>query len=348
MAELDMSFEVVENDEEELVAERMNKKVRCWLGTWNNPYETCEQFGERLRDWWLSDLLQYAVFQLEQAPTTGTPHIQFFINLKTARTFKWLKEKLPKEAHFKPMRSTKTACRNYCMKPDTRLSETYYEIGEFVEERERTDLAKILDLANNGTSFEKIAQIYPTQCVMYKRQITDFINTKHNADNRRRFRDVKVTYIYGEAGVGKTSYVYKNHDFDDIFTVDMYDNSMFTHYDNQDVLLLDEFTGKIDITYLNKLLDRYPVQLRGLQVVKYAGYTQVYIISNKRLEDLYIGIQEQQPAIWRALLRRIGRIIYFDKCGVMHIKKDIYNHSVQESLPFDDDNNDDDVLFGDK
>jgi len=91
------------------------------------------------------------------------------------------------------------------------------------------------------------------------------------------------------------------------------------------------------------LLDRYPVQLRGLNTVKYAGYEEVYIISNLSLDKLYTKEQEESPAIYKALLRRIGRVIRFDDVGVKHIEKDMYKTGVQETmeieteeLPFDE------------
>lgn len=336
MAEINADFEIQEEDVEESNAEKYNKKVRCWVGTWNNPSMEEEEFEAHLQGLFDQDFLKYACFQKEKGEKTGTLHFQFFVDFKNARTFKWVKENLPYGCHFKPMRSTKTHCRDYCTKQDTRVSEKYYEIGEFIEERQRTDLSKILELMKLGLSFSQVQSVYPTQCIMYKRQLMDYLQSLHNDTNKTKFRDVKVCYIYGAPGVGKTKYVYDKVGAENLFTVDMYDNSMFTHYDNENTLLLDEFTGKIDITYLNKLLDRYPVQLRGLNTVKYAGYENVYIVSNLSLKSLYKNEQSEQPTIYNALLRRIGKIIRIDDFGVHHIEKDIYDNSAQIELPFED------------
>jgi len=322
-----VEFEIQEDDKEELNAEKLDKKVRCWVGTWNNPSMTDEEFKQHLEELYSQEYLKYAIFQREKGEKNGTIHFQFFLDFKNARHFKWVKKNLPYGCHFKPMRSTKTHCRDYCSKQDTRESDNYYEIGEFVEERQRTDLATIMNLVKLGTPFETIQEIYPTQCIMYKRQIQDYAQTIHNNNNRKKLRDIKVTYVYGSPGTGKTSWFYNKFDFENVFVVDMYDKSMFTHYTNEKILLFDEFTGKIDITYLNKLLDRYPVQLRGLNTVKYAGYEEVYIISNLSLDKLYTKEQEESPAIYKALLRRIGRVIRFDDVGVKHIEKDMYRRN---------------------
>ena len=44
MAEELAEFEIQENDVEESNAEKRNSKVRCWVGTWNNPSMSDEEF----------------------------------------------------------------------------------------------------------------------------------------------------------------------------------------------------------------------------------------------------------------------------------------------------------------
>jgi len=331
MAEELAEFEIQENDVEETNAEKRNSRVRCWVGTWNNPSMSDEEFTAHLKNLLDEDYLKYAIFQRERGEQNGTIHFQFFIDFKNSRHFKWVKDKLPYGCHFKPMRSTKTRCRDYCSKTDTRVS-GYYEIGEFIEERQRTDLMKIISMLKEGISFDKVQEIYPSQCIMYKRQLSEYAQNYINKKCKGSFRDIKVTFIYGKPSTGKSTYAYNTLGFEDTFSVDMYDNSMFTHYNNEKNLLFDEFTGKIEITYMNKLLDRYPVQLRGLNTVKYAAYDNVFIISNLPLSKLYKNIQETEPDIYKAFLRRIGRIIRFDDYKQMHIEKDVYETSHQEEM----------------
>lgn len=338
MAKEIAEFEVYEHDQDEINAEKQNKRVRCWVGTWNNPKMTDDEFFQHLNTLYIEDYLQYAVFQREKGEETGTIHFQFFVDFKNARYFKWVKEKLPYGCHFKPMRSTKTHCRDYCSKTDTRVSEKYYEIGEFIEERQRTDLTKIMAMLKEKVPFEKVQEIYPNQCIMYKRQLSEYAQNIINNESKTKFRDVKVTYIYGSPGTGKTSYMFKELGIENTFLVDMYDKSMFTQYNNEKNVVFDEFTGKVDITYFNKLLDRYPVQLRGLNVVKYASYDTVYIISNLPLSKQYKKEQEENPVVFKALLRRIGRILRFDDNGNIHIEKDEYIKGIQEVMEVADNN----------
>lgn len=341
MEQIDEKFEIQENDVEEQNAEKRNQKVRCWVGTWNNPKLNDEEFKEHLLNLYNADYLKYAIFQREKGEESGIEHFQFFVDFKNARTFKWVKENLPYGCHFKPMRSTKTLCKNYCSKTDTRISETYYEIGEFVEERQRTDLASILDMIKQKIPFDVIQEAYPTQCIMYKRQLQEYAQTLSNKENKSKLRDVKVYYLYGEPGCGKTSLMVKELGLENTFLVDTYDKSMFTLYNNEENIVFDEFTGKVEITYMNKLLDRYPVQLRGLNVVKMASYSTVWVISNLSLQNQYKQIQEENPTLFKAFERGFGCIMRMDYSGVIHYEKNDYVKSVQiemkaEELPFNE------------
>lgn len=336
-------FEIQENDVEEQRAEERNQKVRCWVGTWNNPKMTDEEFKNHLLKLYYDDYMKYAIFQREKGEESGIEHFQFFVDFKNARTFKWVKENLPYGCHFKPMRSTKTLCKNYCSKTDTRISESYCEIGEFIEERQRTDLTSILDMIKQKIPFDVIQEAYPTQCIMYKRQLQEFAQGLTNKENKSKIRDVKVYYLYGEPGCGKTSLMVKELGLEDTFLVDTYDKSMFTLYNNEKNIVFDEFTGKVDITYLNKLLDRYPVQLRGLNVVKMASYTTVWIISNLSINKLYLKVQEENPTLFKAFQRRVGCVMRMDNAGVIHYEKNEYDKNVQidmieidNELPFAD------------
>lgn len=333
MANENIQFEILETDIEEQNAERNNKRVRCWVGTWNNPKMTDDEFRNHLMKLYNEDYLQYAIFQREKGEESGIEHFQFFVDFKNARYFKWVKENLPYGCHFKPMRSSKTQCRDYCSKKDTRISKDYYEIGDFIENGHRTDLSKIMAMLKEKIPFKVVQEIYPSQCIMYKRQLMDYAQGILNEENKKKQRDLKVIYIYGAPGTGKSSYVYNTCGEEDVFCVDMYDKSMFTLYDNEKIIFFDEFTGKIDITYMNKLLDRYRVQLRGLNTVKYACYETVYIVSNLPLSGLYKKEQEENKIVYDAFLRRIGKVIRFDSIGVMHVEKNIYKTGYQYELP---------------
>ena len=49
MAEELAEFEIQENDVEESNAEKRNSRNRCWVGTWNNPSMTDDEFYAHLK-----------------------------------------------------------------------------------------------------------------------------------------------------------------------------------------------------------------------------------------------------------------------------------------------------------
>ena len=307
-------FEIVEKDKQEMTAQKRNTKATCWVGTWNNPKMTDGEFLAHLQKLEDDGYLQYAIFQREQGEC-GTIHFQYFINWVNARYFKWIKETaLPYGCHFKPMykRSTKTACRTYCSKPDTRISETFYEVGEFIEQGNRSDLAKIIELMNEGVPLSSIRKIYPTQCVMYSRQLKEHEQSLLQEAEEENFRHLKITYIWGKTGTGKTKFIIDKFGYKDVWRVKFYDGRAFDKYYKHKVLVFDEFRSPFKIGDMLHFLDGHPMDLPCRYVDKTACYTHVYIVSNIPLNKQYPNIQNDEPATWQAFMRRIENVYHFD------------------------------------
>ncbi|MDR0752376.1 MAG: hypothetical protein LBF12_07370 [Christensenellaceae bacterium] len=130
-----------------------------------------------------------------------------------------------------------------------------------------------------------------------------------------KFREVKVTYIYGITRLGKTTYVYDKYPIKDICRVNDYKVGTFENYHSQKVLVLDEFTGLLSIAFMNNLLDRYPLELPARFSNRTACFTEVYIISNLPLSALYTETQNAQPEVYKAFTSRIHEIIHFTALG---------------------------------
>lgn len=101
-----------------------------------------------------------------------------------------------------------------------------------------------------------------------------------------RFLIVKV--LYGKPGVGKTSYVYEKHGFENVYTVRKTEHALwFDGYDCQDVLLIEDYDGGIMFKQLLNLLDIYPLQLAVKGGFTWAAYHYVYITSNHKWNQWY-------------------------------------------------------------
>ena len=255
---------------------------------------------------------KYCIFQLEQGEEEQTPHFQGFISFKICKRFKTIKDALP-FAHIEKAKGSNTQCREYCSKKDTRVDGPF-EIGNFAEERERTDIKEFLELVKAGATEDELMSLYPA---LYLREMNKIqaIYSVNYKQYKRKCRNINVTYIYGSSGVGKTSAVRNMLGLENSFWVHHYDNAMFTNYEFQDNLVFDEFSGKIPITQFNMMLNVEPIELRGLNCVKYGAYHNVYIISNYSPKELYKETQKTEPLIYQTFNRRLNTIIRVDKNG---------------------------------
>ena len=331
-------FEILEDDAEEKSAEKVDSQVRCWVGTWNNPKMTDDEFKALLSQWYLDRILTYAVFQREKGEENGTIHFQFFLNFRSAKRFSKLKKMLPYGCHFKPMRTTKTLCRNYCSKEETRVSGPY-EIGEFVEERARTDRAKAYSLLAQGVSLKDINEAFENVVIDNMDKMEKYQVKQLKWKVADLFRNIEVVYIYGSPGLGKTSLVYDfvNYKASDLCVVSRYnDKFMFSEYRGQKYILFDEFFGQVKpLTYLNKLLEPAPIDLRIFNNTYPAMFEKVFFVSNYSLKDIYKTEQEETKTTYEAFCRRINKIYYFYAPGKYRIEKDtIFEDIPQEEQKF--------------
>ena len=63
-------------------------------------------------------------------------------------------------------------------------------------------------------------------------------------------------------------------------------------------------------------LDIYPLQLPARYNNRQACYNFVYLVSNWKLEDQYHNISSEQPATWKAFIRRIHKIRIYTSPGI--------------------------------
>jgi len=263
--------------------------------------------------------VKYFIYQLEKGENEQTEHVQGYISFNISKRFQTIKNALP-FAHLEQARGTNAQCRDYCSKSETRVAGPF-EYGQFAEERERTDIRDFMDLVKAGASKEDLSTLYPTLYLKYGQKI-ELIRSTKSEKYQTLCRDVKVTYIYGPSGVGKTSKVRRLLGFDDAFWVHSYDNSMFTNYNYQDVLIMDEFTGSMKYSTFNLMLDFKTLDLRGLGCAKPSCYHKVYIISNHTLKDIIKSMVGDDYKLQQTINRRIHRIIHFKSQDEMIIERD--------------------------
>lgn len=255
---------------------------------------------------------KYCIFQLEKGEVEGTTHFQGFIIFTGGKRFRTIKRMLP-FAHLEKVRGSNTQNREYCSKQDTRI-EGPFEMGKFAEQRERTDVKEFIELVRAGTDEDDLSRLYPT-LFMKEMNKLDKLYALNFKKYRYMCRDIKVTYIYGPSGLGKSSMIRRELGMGKAFWVHSYDLAMFTNYNYEDNIVFDEFIDRLPISTLNMYLNVEPIELRGLNSLKYGAYHNVYIISNYAPKDLYKDVQNTRPDIFETFYRRLNTIIRMDKKG---------------------------------
>ena len=326
MINAQIDFNVNEQEKEQtfsVIDIKNDRKLRNWVLTINNEPMTDEALGNYIQT--LSHF-KYCVFQREKGENTGTVHIQMYIEFSQPKRMSTIKSFFPR-AHIEPRKGTKEDARRYCMKEDTRVSGPY-EFGEFEDTGARSDLSTILKMVNDGASDFDIYKLYPAQYTRIKRHIAEVRTMLAENKYKDKYRELDVTYIYGETGVGKTRGIMEKYGYSNVYRITTYNSGAFDNYNGQDVIIFEEFHGQFDITAMLTYLDGYPLMLPCRYANKPACYTKVYILSNESLSRQYRDKQYQEPQTYNAFLRRINKVYYYDNKGM---------HDQTRLIPIDED-----------
>jgi hypothetical protein len=125
--------------------------------------------------------------------------------------------------------------------------------------------------------------------------------------SKSEWRDLETIYVFGETGLGKTRTIMEKHGYSNVFRVTDYQHP-FDTYENQDIILFEEFSSSLRIQDMLYYLDGYPLKLPARYSDKHACYTKVYLTSNLDLDEQYQNIQRYEPSVWKAFLRRIHKV----------------------------------------
>ena len=132
------------------------KMSRRWMFTINNEERTDEELKKYIEG---LEHFKYCAFQREKGEETHTEHIQGFIIFSVGKRFGTIKKYFPR-AHIEKTQGTNVQARDYCTKSDTRISGPF-ELGEFAEERSRTDIKNLISMIDAGATNTEIKQLFP-------------------------------------------------------------------------------------------------------------------------------------------------------------------------------------------
>lgn len=173
----------------------------------------------------------------------------------------------------------------------------------------RGELQFIYEMIESGLSTAEILKAYP-QAMHYLNKIDRARQLLVEEEYKNTWRDLTVTYIFGMTQIGKTRSIMEKFGYSNVFRITDYDHP-FDSYKNNSVIIFEEFRSSIKIQHMLNYLDEYPCELPARYNNKTACYLDVYIITNSFLEQQYVNVQVESPETWKAFLRRIHKVIWY-------------------------------------
>ena len=305
---------------------------RKWLLTINNP-RSCDLDQEKIVD--LLHLFRPAYFCMaDEIATTGTYHTHIFLYSHSPMRFQTVKNRFP-TAHIDKPSGTVMDNINYVRKEgkwaetskaETRVEGTFLEFGTPPTRGEENSpkMHQLLQNVKDGLSTTEIVEENPSFCLQTQKidQLRDNLKSE---PFRSQFRELKVHYLFGVSGTGKTRSIFQKHEIQDICRITDYggrNGVRFDAYHTQPVLVFEEFHSQIPIASMLNFLDIYPATLPARYQDKDACYTTVYITSNIPLEAQYPEAQSYDPETWKAFIRRIHTVTQFFADGTTEVLYD--------------------------
>lgn len=154
----------------------------------------------------------------------------------------------------------------------------------------RTDLKELSELIVNGTSVDDLLldpdySASLSRCMNWARSLESAVFSQRMVRYKTEDREVKVHYIWGEPGIGKT---FSIKTMPGVFEPS-YDGK-WDGYKGEDVILFDEFAGQIPLYQMNRYLEGYrDTRLPARYHDYFACYHYVFIVSNDPPEHFYEG-----------------------------------------------------------
>lgn len=327
----------------DLNIQEINRTSRSWFFTINAHMDDDEPIKKEQIVDAFQDIDKNAdfVFQLEQGETTGYEHYQCALllgrNVKPRRkdVLRVLKEHGIVDAFCEVIKKAEAA-EKYCSKGETRLAGPWYSSDDFKDkivsskvsrQGARTDLTLLRKRVMQGDTVESLLMDPLTSYMLANQSIVRWLESLYETVQATRWsrelRDIRVHYMWGITGSGKSDYIWKKYCPGDFYVAKATSRNPFDKYHFQHVLVLEEFRSQIPLSELLMMIDRYPYQVDCRYKNTWAAWDTVYILSNWSLDEQYRDSPECDRA---ALERRITDTMHLSNPG----------DSVDESL-WDDD-----------
>lgn len=228
-----------------------DQRCRNICFTWNNfPEDWQAQLQARMPPF------KHLIGGVEFAPTTGTPHIQGYVEFKNSVKGSTLKKKF--KMHMEERIKSAEQASGYCEKecdPATLL-----KIGTHSRQGNRRDISAVRELIQEGHGMRAVLN----DDTLNGCQAVRFAQTYLTYCERPREHAPIVCWFYGKAGTSKTAraIMYAKRIAPDNWHLQGNDAQWWDGFDGHEVLIIDDLReDKLSFTQLLYTLDRVPQRL---------------------------------------------------------------------------------------
>lgn len=274
----------------------MGARAKHWCFTIPNYTQASESAAAAL---FSEGVVTYLVYGRETS-ASGLRHLQGYCSFPDRKRKSQVRLLIPPSGHWESAKGTPQQASDYCKKDGD-----FVEFGDIPSgQGTRTDIQEFNAAIDAGADRDTLREQH-TACYFKYARVADALVL-----NREKGRDwvVDVQVFWGKTGRGKTRAVFEFIEHSEIYVHP--GSSWFNGYEGQKVALFDDFNGsEFKLSYMLKLLDRYP-----MKVPVKGGFVNwvpkhIFITSNKDPKEWYANAHEEQRA---ALFRRFSLIKHFD------------------------------------
>lgn len=279
----------------------MQQRSRVWVFTVWNPTEADL---ERLR---VTASPTGGVVGLE-SPTEGDDrtHLQGYARFKAAKTGSAVKKWLGRDdAHLELPIASDWHNHQYCVKEGTIV----VQWGEDPKEpatKGHSDWEFAHDQISRGKGLLTVIDEKPhmARYIGALRQL----QTEKEVKQQEAWRDVRTTYMWGSAGVGKSRAIMEKYGHENVYRVTDKKNP-WDGYRGEPVVVFEEYRSNFGVENMLNWLDGYPIMLPCRYANRPAQFNRVFLVTNITLEEQFQQVQENHPETFGAFLRRIDDLI---------------------------------------
>lgn len=268
-----------------------NDRQRGYILTLNNPTE------EQVADWaTIPDRLdlKLGICAEEYGSESGHHHLHAYIEMKNAKTW---------DAMLKWMGGQQN-CNDLQVRMGTPWEAWVYvekdgsiiwTVGERPEEKKTSTgdaWPKIQQMVKDGLSYLDICEEYPKLGIRMGAAIQRYM-LEYQRSSMESWRRVRVTYVQGTTGAGKTRAVMEAMGgMQNVFRVTNYKHP-FDGYAGQSVIVFEEFRSSLPLTEMLVYLEGWVTPLKCRYADRMSEYTRVFVISNMNLGTQYSKMQRE-------------------------------------------------------